>query len=119
AVTFESEVSGARLASRYAEAHVFLCLSEHEGFCIPLLEAFHSGVPVIARDAGAVGEVVGDAGVLLGAEDRVETVAELLRVVTADAELREELRARAARRLEHFDGECTTARMRAALEQLA
>ena len=61
----------ARAARRRTTAppHVFLCLSEHEGFCIPLLEAFHFGVPVIARDAGAVGEVVGDAGVLLGPED--------------------------------------------------
>jgi glycosyltransferase involved in cell wall biosynthesis len=119
AVTFESEVSGARLASRYAEAHVFLCLSEHEGFCIPLLEAFHSGVPVIARDAGAVGEVVGDAGVLLGATDRVETVAELLPIVIGDAELRAELGARGARRLEHYDAAGTAARMRGAIEELA
>ena len=69
AVAFESEITRARLASRYARADVFLCLSEHEGFCIPLLEAFHFGVPVVARDAGAVGEVVGDAGVLLDAQD--------------------------------------------------
>ena len=54
--------------SATATADAFLCLSEHEGFCIPLLEAFHFGVPVIARDVGAIGEVVGDAGVLLGSE---------------------------------------------------
>ena len=36
-------------------AGAFLCLSEHEGFCIPLLEAFHFGVPVIARTPGRAG----------------------------------------------------------------
>ena len=43
---------------------MFVCLSEHEGFCIPLLEAFHFGVPVIARPGGAVPEVAGDAALL-------------------------------------------------------
>ncbi|HEV3130257.1 MAG TPA: glycosyltransferase, partial [Solirubrobacteraceae bacterium] len=43
-------ISGEQLTAYYGRAHAFLCLSEHEGFCIPLLEAFHFGVPVIARD---------------------------------------------------------------------
>ena len=74
AVSFETAgVGPERLAQHYRSAHAFLCLSEHEGFGIPLLEAFHFEVPVIAREAGAVGEVVGDAGVLLGAEDDVAT----------------------------------------------
>jgi glycosyltransferase involved in cell wall biosynthesis len=119
AVSFETEISGARLASRYAEAHAFLCLSEHEGFCIPLLEAFHSGVPVVARDAGAVGEVVGDAGVLLGPGDNAATVAELLRLVIGDAELRSELVARGARRCDYYAAGRTADRMRAAIEELA
>jgi glycosyltransferase involved in cell wall biosynthesis len=98
---------------------VFLCLSEHEGFCIPLLEALHFGVPVIARDAGAVAEVLDDAGVLLGPEDRIATVAELLTIVVGDGELRAELRARGRRRLEHYDSERTAARLRQALSALA
>ncbi len=52
AVKFDSGVTAVRLWDHYRSAHVFLCLSEHEGFCIPLLEAFHFGVPVVARDAG-------------------------------------------------------------------
>jgi glycosyltransferase involved in cell wall biosynthesis len=115
-VSFEAGLSAPELAERYLAADVFLCLSEHEGFCIPLLEAFHFGVPVVARDAGAVGEVVGDAGVLLGAEDDVATVAELLDIVSGDAELRQELRARGQSRLELFDASRTAARMRRVLE---
>jgi glycosyltransferase involved in cell wall biosynthesis len=112
AVTFESGVDAGRLWDHYRSAHAFLCLSEHEGFCIPLLEAFHFGVPVVARDAGAIGEVVGDAGVLLGEEDGISTVAELLRIVVGDAELRAELRARAERRLALFDHGRAAAKLR-------
>jgi glycosyltransferase involved in cell wall biosynthesis len=118
-VEFESGISRQQLAVRYAQAHAFLCLSEHEGFCIPLLEALHFGVPVIARDAGAIAEVLGDAGVLLGAEDRIATVAELLRIVVGDAELRAELRARGQRRLERYDSERTAASLRRVLSALA
>jgi len=116
AVTFETSLSASRLAERYRDADVFLCLSEHEGFCIPLLEAFHFGVPVIARDAGAVREVVGNAGVLLEAKDGVATIAELLDVVVEDQELRAELRARGEWRLEAYDYESTAERLRRTLE---
>jgi glycosyltransferase involved in cell wall biosynthesis len=119
AVSFEASLSPAELADRYRQASVFLCLSEHEGFCIPLLESFHFGLPVAARDAGAVGEVVGDAGVLLGEQDDAGTVAELLRIIDADAELRDELRARGERRLEVYDRERVAGQLRARLEELA
>lgn len=120
AVVLETEgITRERLAEHYRSAHVFLCLSEHEGFCIPLLEAFHFGVPVAARDAAAVGEVVGDAGVLLDPRDGVATVAELLRIMIGDPELRAELRARGARRLEAYGAGQTAALMRRHLEALA
>jgi glycosyltransferase involved in cell wall biosynthesis len=119
AVTFESAVTPARLWDYYRSAHVFLCLSEHEGFCIPLLEAFHFGVPVVARDAAAIGEVVGDAGVLLGDDDGIATVAELLRIVVDDAELRAELRARGERRLAAFDHARTAEKLREHIDSLA
>jgi glycosyltransferase involved in cell wall biosynthesis len=115
AVLFEAGISRERLAEHYRSAHVFLCLSEHEGFCIPLLEAFHFGVPVVARDEGAVGEVVRDAGVLLGPDDNLEVVAELLRIVVGDEELRGELRERGERRLEQYTYARTSERLREAL----
>ena len=119
AVSFETGgISREQLANRYRLADAFLCLSEHEGFGIPLLEAFHCGVPVIARDAGAVGEVVGDAGLLLGEEDNVAVAAELLSVLVSDPELRDELRRRGRRRLEAYDPEATAAKMRRAIEAL-
>ena len=111
-------ISSEQLADHYRSADAFLCLSEHEGFCIPLLEAFHFGIPVVARNAGAVGEVAGDAGVLLGAEDDVATAGELLSIVIADPELRSELRERGRRRLEAYEPEGAALKMRGAIESL-
>jgi len=119
AVTFESGIAPEALWDRYRSADVFLCLSEHEGFCIPLLEAFHFGVPVVARAAGAVGEVVGDAGVLLSPDDDLTTIAEVLRIVVSDPELVSELRLRGERRLAVYDHELTAARLREQLTILA
>lgn len=118
AVSFEVEVSTGRLSELYGRADVFLCLSEHEGFCIPLLEAFHFGVPVIARAQGAIGEVAADAGVLLSEDDGIETIAELLAIVIADDELRDELRRRGERRLAVYDYASTASRLRDALSAL-
>ena len=52
------------LLACYRAAHVFVSMSEHEGFGVPLLEAMKFDVPVIAYDAAAVGETVDGAGVL-------------------------------------------------------
>ena len=58
-------------------SHLFLCLSEHEGFCVPLQEAMLFGLPVIAYDAGAVRETLRGGGILLS-DKRPEVVAELV-----------------------------------------
>lgn len=118
AVRFESGLPAPELWRRYRDAVAFLCLSEHEGFCIPLLEAFAFEVPVIARDAGAVAEVVGDAAVLLDADDSVATVAELLAIVAGDGELRAELAARGRRRLDAYDRERVATTVRATLQRM-
>jgi glycosyltransferase involved in cell wall biosynthesis len=118
AITIESGLTREQLADRYRSAHAFLCLSEHEGFCIPLLEAFHFGVPVIARPVGGVPEVAGDAALLLDETDDESVVAELLALATSDEELRATLRERAARRVAAYAPEPTARALRAAVESL-
>jgi len=76
------------LRAHYKSADVFLCQSEHEGFCIPLLEAMGHDVPVIAYDAGAIAETLDNAGILLHTKD-FATTAELIRRVTSDRHLRQ------------------------------
>jgi len=81
AVEFVSRISDGELAARYASSDVLVMASEHEGFGVPLVEAMLNGLPVVAFAAGAVAEVVGDAGVLLDAKGPrriTEEVAELL-----------------------------------------
>ena len=98
AVTFERSLSPDALAERYRAAHAFVSLSEHEGFCIPLLEAFHFGVPVVARPSGAVPEVAGDAALLCDERD-LAVLAELVALAVEDGALAAELRDRGRKRL--------------------
>jgi glycosyltransferase involved in cell wall biosynthesis len=114
AVTFEHGLDDAALAARYRSAHVFLCLSEHEGFCVPLLEAFQFGVPVVARPRGAVTETVGDAALLH--DGPLDAMAELVHLAIDDAELRAILRERGHARLEHYAYGHTSALLRELLE---
>lgn len=99
AVDLPGAVPTGTLAAYYETADVFVCCSSHEGFCVPVIEAMHRGVPVVAFAAAAVPETVGDAGVLLA--DKVPltvaaTVAELLDDAAARAKLVKAGRARAA-----------------------
>ncbi len=114
AVSIESGLEADELARRFTAADVFLCLSEHEGFCIPLVEAFAFGVPVIARPFGAVPEVAGDAALLVP-DPEPAVIAELLHLVVSDTELRGELIRRGHRRLAAFAPERIAARLRAAV----
>ena len=118
AVTIEGGITRERLAGHYREADVFLCLSEHEGFCAPVLEALHFGLPVVARPAGAIPEVAGDAALLIADEDPA-VVCELLALAIGDDELRAELRRRGAARVAHFAPQRTAEALRDSLELLA
>jgi glycosyltransferase involved in cell wall biosynthesis len=118
AVTFRAGISRADLWACYQEASVFVCLSEHEGFCIPLLEAFHFGVPVIARPSGGVVEVAGDAAVITDDRDLALT-AELIHLVVEDSELRAELARRGRERLSDYAADEVAAKLRAAVDDVA
>ena len=86
-VVFTGQVDDDELYAYYRLADVFLCLSEHEGFCVPLQEAMHFGLPVIAYDAGAVRETLRGGGLLLQ-DKRPELVADLLDRLTRGGDLR-------------------------------
>jgi glycosyltransferase involved in cell wall biosynthesis len=87
-VHFAGQVSDAALAAYYDVADVYLCASEHEGFCVPLVEAFHARVPVAAFAAAAVPATMDGAGVLYTSKDPVH-VAALLDALVADDALRD------------------------------
>ena len=64
-VVMTGKVDDETLYRYYTGANVYLCLSEHEGFCIPLLEAMMFDLPVIAYEAGAVSSTMGESGILI------------------------------------------------------
>jgi L-malate glycosyltransferase len=69
AVELPGSVPAAELSAYYESADVFVCLSHHEGFCVPIVEAMARGLAVVAADVAAVPGTLGDAGVLLRRRD--------------------------------------------------
>jgi glycosyltransferase involved in cell wall biosynthesis len=84
---------------RWADAYV--SLSEHEGFCVPLVEAMAADVPILAYAAGAVPETLGGAGLTFAPKD-LEIAAEMLGLLVYDRSLRERVLEGQRRRLQDF-----------------
>jgi glycosyltransferase involved in cell wall biosynthesis len=102
AVSFAGHASDATVAAAYAQTDVLVVTSEHEGFCVPVVEAMAAGLPVVAFDQGAVPEVLGGAGVLVADKDPyalASSIAELL----SDAPRRAALAESGRRRLAELD----------------
>lgn len=117
AMTFHGRISDVERDALYARAGAYLCMSEHEGFCAPLIEALVAGLPVVARGAGAVPETLGGAGLILP-DGCPELAAEALELVLTSSELRHDLSTVAAKRLEELTPNRTEQMLRAALEPI-
>jgi glycosyltransferase involved in cell wall biosynthesis len=87
-VHFAGHVSDAELIAYYEVADLFLCASEHEGYCVPLVEAFYKQVPVLAYAATAVPATMDGAGVLFDTKDPSH-VALLMDAILADPGLQD------------------------------
>ncbi|HKT80842.1 MAG TPA: glycosyltransferase [Vicinamibacterales bacterium] len=89
-VHFSGHISDEELVAYYDVADLFLCASEHEGFCVPIVEAFYKEVPVVAYGATAVPATMDGAG-LLFTDRNPHIVAGLMDAVLADDALRDRL----------------------------
>ena len=98
---FTGPVPDAELAAYYRASSVYISLSEHEGFCAPLLEAMAMDVPVLAYSAAAVPDTLGGAGVQFAPKD-LEYAAELLGMLAFEDEPREGVLAGQRKRLNDF-----------------
>lgn len=98
---FTGPVPDEDLAAFYRTASVYVSLSEHEGFCVPLLEAMAADVPVLAYASTAIPDTLGGAGVQFQPKD-LELAAELLGELAYNPQLRAEVIRGQRRRLADF-----------------
>ncbi|MCC7007261.1 MAG: glycosyltransferase [Acidobacteria bacterium] len=112
---FVGAVPTAELATYYRHAHAYVSLSEHEGFCAPLVESMAMDVPVLAYAAAAVPETLGGAGVAFSPKD-LEVAAELLGTLVYDRAVRDRVIDGQRRRLDAFAPERVEPMVEAALE---
>ena len=103
-------LSDEELAAVMGCADVFVTASDHEGLCIPVLEAMVAGVPVIASSGGALPETIGGAGIVLPANAGPIDFAEAIIEVTSNEDLRAEMIKRGIERVDSFDPDRQMAR---------
>jgi glycosyltransferase involved in cell wall biosynthesis len=102
AVAFGGHASDAAVAAAYAQSDVLVVTSEHEGYCVPVVEAMAVGLPVVAFRQGALPEVLGDGGVLVDSKDPY-TLSSTIGAVLSDASWRARLAQQATVRLAELD----------------
>jgi len=100
-VIFTGHTTHDELLAYYKLASIYLCLSEHEGFCMPLMEAMHFGLPVIAYAAAAVPDTMGGAGVLIK-DKNYPAIAEMAAYLCDNQDSRDKLIEGQYRRLNEF-----------------
>jgi glycosyltransferase involved in cell wall biosynthesis len=101
AVSVVGSVRPEELEAYFRAADVFVCASDHEGFCVPIVEAMAHDLPVVAYAAGAVPETVGEAGLLLRSKEPLPFAAAVHRVVE-DGHLRSQFSRAALSRVRAF-----------------
>ncbi len=117
AVVMTGSITDAELGAYYRTADVFVCLSRHEGFGVPIIEAMAAGVPVIALDSAAVGETTGGAALLVDRTDPALVAGAVARV-SNDQPLRDAFIAAGRERAETFSREHVARRWLAIVDQL-
>ena len=116
-VIFTGRVKFDEILAYYKVADIFLCLSEHEGFCVPLVEAMVFDVPVIAYDSTAVGETLAGSGLLL--EDKSPAVvAEAIDYVVTHKDIQKQMIENQRKRLKYFEHDRIKKQFLAAIERL-
>lgn len=103
-VIFTGQIKFDEILAYYQLADLFLCMSEHEGFCVPIVEAMYFNVPVIARDTSAIAWTLGGSGMLLPDNDPI-VAAEMMNRILTDETLRKKILKNQRIRLNDFDNQ--------------
>ena len=115
-VVFPGHISFKEILAFYKVADVFLCESEHEGFCVPLVEAMYLGTPIIAYDAAAVASTLNGAGILMDTKDPMITAGMIDKLVK-DEELKRTVLDNQKERLADFTYEKIAAQFKELLQK--
>jgi glycosyltransferase involved in cell wall biosynthesis len=117
-VSMPGSINDSQLAACYRTAHLFWSMSEHEGFCVPLIEAMWFDIPVLAYRSTAVPETLGDAGLIFTCKSDLDQLAALSWLVIIDADLRRKLIQAQRRRRTNYLPERTARVLRSIATQL-
>lgn len=116
-IHFTGKVSIAEMHAFYQGADVFVCASDHEGFCIPIVEAMSYDIPVLAYHSSAIPETMGDSGIIVQDWD-IATIGELIQLMTVDVSLRHRVISSQQKNLQRFTEEKAFERLSAVVQFL-
>jgi glycosyltransferase involved in cell wall biosynthesis len=116
-VFFTGHVKITELVAYYCLADLFVCMSEHEGFCVPILEAMHFDVPVLAYHAAAIPGTLENAGVMALQKDYA-FLAEMAHLMISDQEFRDAVLHNQGERVADFRPAAVAERFRSYLQEL-
>jgi glycosyltransferase involved in cell wall biosynthesis len=114
AVRFLGGRDDSEVKALYQHSSLYLCMSEHEGFCLPIIEAIYHSLPVIAYSSSAVRETIGGGGVLVNSKDHA-LIAELIEKILSDASIKAILNNNAEERVFYFSEDNFEERLEAIL----
>ena len=116
-IYFTGMIDDDELVSAFKMADLFICLSEHEGFCVPLLEAMHFELPIIAFRAGAVPSTLDGSGILINDKDP-RLISEIAHMLNIDSSFRKSIIMHQLRRLNQIQDHDFSSHVEDLLEEL-
>ena len=100
-VIFTGHVPFRDIITYYRVSDIFLCMSEHEGFCVPLLEAMYFDLPILAYNSTAIPETLGESGILINQKNYIE-IAEMIDYIMKNDKIRHQIINKQKERLAYF-----------------
>ena len=110
-VNMTGAVSQEELIDYYQKADAFICMSQHEGFCVPLIESMYFNIPILALNTTAVPWTLNNSSIVFDTNDYLE-IAELINHVLSDKPLRNRIVANQSKRLKSFELKATSEKLR-------
>jgi len=117
-VYFTGHVSFEELVAYFKLADIFLVMSEHEGFCVPLLESMFFEIPIMAYKSTAIPDTLGDSGILVQEKNYAE-IAEMIDLLVGSSELKTKIINRQKERLKYYNKDKIGIMLRSYLEMIA